>query len=103
MINKSSFIGDLEDLLCELKEKEDLQISNEILKLEKAKYKAYFYGKSELAEKLSYQVDNNYDYLVGPDDGFSYSSIRAKAKFRTLEDMLEEGIITQKEYNFCID
>lgn len=103
MINKSRFIQDLEDLVYELKEKEDLQISYENLKLEKAKYKAYFYGKNELAEKLSYQVDNNYNYLVGPYDSFMYSSTKAKAKFRTLVDMLEEGIITQEEYNFSLN
>ena len=103
MIDRSKFIEDLENLLYELKEKEDLQISYENIKIKKAKYKAYFYGKSELAEKLSYQVDNNYNYLVGSYDSFMYSSTRAKAKFRTLENMLEEGIITKEEYNFCID
>lgn len=101
MINKN-FIENLEDLLYELKEKEDLKIENELLKMEKAKYKAYFYGDGGLATKLSKQIEENEDYLIGA-DGYSWSSVRARARYRTLEDMLHGGIITQKEYNFSLN
>ena len=72
------------------------------MKLEKALYKAYFYGKSDLVDKLKKQIKENEYNIIGEFDGFSYSSERKNAKFKTLEDMLEEGIINRVEYDFCI-
>lgn len=41
------------------------------------------------------------DALIGEFDGFCYSSRRRRATFRTLEDLFEDGIITEAEYDFC--
>lgn len=73
----------------------------ESLRIKGAMYKAYFFRNSELAEKLSKQAKENADALTGEFDGFSYASWRANAVYRTLEDMLYEGIITEKEYREC--
>lgn len=54
--------------------------------IEKAMYKAFFYGKSELAEKLRKQDRMN---------------STAFYTFRTLDDMAEDGIISKEEYDFC--
>lgn len=66
-----------------------------------AKYKAMFYGKHDLAEKLEMQERENRDASIGEWDGFCYASWRAKAKFRTLEDMLKDGFLNEKEYEIC--
>ena len=71
------------------------------LELKGAMYKAYFFGKSELVEKLRNQITENYNNRIGEFDGFCYASWRAKAVYRTLEDMYKEGIITEGEYLFC--
>ena len=71
------------------------------LELKGAMYKAYFFGKSELAEKLRNQITENYNNRVGEFDGFSYASWRAKTVYRTLEDMYNENLITEGEYLFC--
>ena len=42
-------------------------------------YKAYFFHKSELAEILEKQIEENYDYWIGEFDGFCYASWRARA------------------------
>ena len=34
-------------------------------------------------------------------DGFSYASWRANAVYRTLEDMCDEGLLTEREYREC--
>ena len=39
--------------------------------------------------------------FVGEFDGYCYSSWRANAIFRTLEDMYNEGLLTEDEYNKC--
>lgn len=70
-------------------------------KLKGAKYKAFFFGKHNLAEKLEEQIKENYDNMIGGFDGFGYASWRAKAVYRTLEGMLECGLITESDYNFC--
>lgn len=64
-------------------------------------YKAYFFYNSILAEKLQKQSEENRDALIGEFDGFCYASWRANAVYRTLEDMLYEGIITETEYREC--
>lgn len=73
----------------------------ELLRIKAAKYKAYFFHKFELAEKLEKQERENEDALVGEWDGMCYASWRAKAVFRTLEDMRDEGTITESEYKEC--
>ena len=64
-----------------------------------AKYQAFFFGKSDLAHRLQCQQDENRDNHVGEFDGFCYSSARARAVFRTLEDMEKCGMISEEEYN----
>lgn len=73
----------------------------ELLRIKAAKYKAYFFHKFQLAEKLEKQERENKDALVGEWDGMCYASWRAKAVFRTLEDMRDEGTITESEYKEC--
>ena len=77
------------------------QIQIENLRLKAAKYKAYFYEKHELAEVLQKQIEENRDACVGEFDGFCYSSQRAWAVYRTLEDTVEENLIPKSEYDFC--
>ena len=71
------------------------------LKLKAAMYKAYFFGESDLAERLEKQIEENHDNVIGEYDGFCYSSERASAIHRNLRDMLRQGIITESEYQFC--
>ena len=71
------------------------------LMLKAAKYKADFLGKYDLANKLLNQIEENNDHCVGEFDGFSYSSRRANAVYRTLDDMYRQGLITEEEYRFC--
>ena len=73
----------------------------EELRLKSAMYKAYFFHKSVLAEKLEKQIKENFDNCVGEFDGFCFASWRAHAVYRTLEDMFLQGIITKSEYDFC--
>lgn len=89
------------EIIQEKKENNYLKTENEILRIKVAKYKAYFFGRYDLVEKLEKQIKENRDYLIGEFDGFCYCSWRARAVFRTLEDMYDEGIITESEYNFC--
>lgn len=89
------------EVIQERKENDYLKTENEILRIKTAKYKALFFGKYDLAERLDKQVTENRDSLIGEFNGFCYCSWRAKAVFRTLENMYDEGIITESEYNFC--
>lgn len=73
----------------------------EILRIKAAKYKAFFFRDSELGEKLGKQEEENRNALIGEFDGFSWASWRASAIFRTLEDMLAEGILSESEYRRC--
>ena len=73
----------------------------EMLRIKAAKYKAFFFRESDLAIKLQEQEEENKDALVGEFDGFCWSSRRAFAVFRTLEDMYDEGLLTEDEYNKC--
>ena len=66
-------------------ERQEIIIDELILKA--AKYKAYFYNKHELAEKLEKQIMENMNNCIGEFDGFFYASWRAKAVYRTLEDI----------------
>ena len=77
------------------------EVEIEKLRVECAKYKAFHFHRWELGEKLNRQVEENRNNCIGEYDGFCYSSVRAKAVFRTLEEMLHEGIINHEEYEFC--
>lgn len=97
----TNILNNLYDLVNIIENYKRLENKTYMLELEKSKYKAYFYGKSDLAEKLSNQLKENENYFIGADDGFCFSSERANAIFRTLEDMQEQNIISKEEYIFC--
>jgi hypothetical protein len=78
------------------------KITIDALELKAAMYKANFFHKYDLAEKLQKQIEENYDYCIGEWDGFCFASWRARAIYRTLDDMYEEGLITSEEYKSCI-
>ena len=80
-------------------EQQEIIIDELILKA--AMYKANFFHKYDLANKLQEQIEDNYNHCVGDFDGFCYASWRAKAVYRTIEDMCRAGLITKEEYNFC--
>lgn len=59
------------------------------LELKTAMYKAYFFGKTDLAGRLDKQIDTNiFSQLTG-------------IGYNTLEDMCLLGLITEAEYEFC--
>ena len=100
-IERSS-LGNLGLQLLESHEKlvsQEYKIEN--LRIKAAMYKAYFFRNSSLAEKLQKQSEENRDALIGEFDGFSFASWRANAVYRTLEDMCDEGLLTEKEYREC--
>lgn len=72
-----------------------------MLRIKAAKYKLFFFYKSDLTKKLEKQEEENADALIGAFDGFCWSSRRDFAVFRTLEDMYDEGLITESEYREC--
>lgn len=95
-------LGNMGLHLLESQEKQvcqEYEIEN--LRIKAAMYKAYFFCNSSLAEKLQKQSEENSDVLVGEFDGFSYASWRANAVYRTLEDMCNEGLLTESEYKEC--
>lgn len=95
-------LGNMGLQLLEAQEKlvsQEYEIEN--LRIKAAMYKAYFFHKFILAEKLQKQSEENRDALIGEFDGFSYASWRANAVYRTLENMFDEGLLTEKEYREC--
>lgn len=95
-------LGNMGLHLLEAQEKlvsQEYEIEN--LRFKAAMYKAYFFCNSTLAEKLQKQNEENRDALIGEFDGFSYASWRANAVYRTLEDMCDEGLLTEREYIEC--
>lgn len=74
-----------------LDDREILRTAYEIQRLETAKYKAYFFGYKEIREKIDKQITENNMKI----DIFS---VHNKYIFRTLEDMKNEGILTEEEY-----
>lgn len=100
-IERSS-LGNLGLQLLESQEKlvsQEYEIEN--FRIKAAMYKAYFFRNFSLAEKLQKQSEENRDALIGEFDGFSYASWRANAVYRTLENMFDEGLLTEKEYREC--
>ena len=73
----------------------------ELLRIIAAQYKAFFFHDWDLGKKLQKQREENEDALVGEFDGYCYASWRANAIFRTLEDMYNEGLLTEDEYREC--
>lgn len=73
----------------------------ELLRIIAAQYKAFSFIIGDLGEKLQKQREENEDAVVGEFDGHCYASWRANAIFRTLEDMYNEGLITESEYREC--
>ena len=71
------------------------------LELKAAEYKAYFFGKYDLADKLQKQIKENNDNLIGEFNGYCYASWRAHAVYRTLYDMYQDRLIAEEEYDFC--
>ena len=71
------------------------------LKLKAAMYKANFFHKYDLANKLHEQIKENYDSCIGEFDGFCFASWRSRAVYRTLDDMFRQGLITEEERRFC--
>ena len=99
---KRSSLGNLGLQLLESQEKlvsQEYEIED--LRIKAALYKAYFFRNSSLAEKLQKQSEENRDALIGEFDGFSYASWRANAVYSTLEDMCDEGLLTEREYKEC--
>ena len=95
-------LGNMGLQLLEAQEKlvsQEYEVEN--LRIKAAMYKAYFFRNFILAEKLEKQSEENRDALIGEFDGFSYASWRANAIYRTLEDMCDEGLLTEKEYREC--
>jgi len=80
---------------------EQQEIIIDELELKAAMYKANFFHRYDLAERLQNQIKENYDHCVGHFDGFCYASWRLTAVYRTLEDMYRERLITEEEYRFC--
>ena len=60
------------------------------LQLKAALYKAYFFHKHSLTEKIENQLHDNIA-----------SSILSGKTYRTLEDMYMQDLITESEYKFC--
>lgn len=99
---EKSPLGNMGLQLLEAQEKlvsQEYEVEN--LRIKAAMYKAYFFCNSILAEKLQKQSEENRDALIGEFDGFSYASWRADAAYRTLENMCDEGLLTEKEYSEC--
>lgn len=71
------------------------------LALKAAMYKANFFHRYHLADKIGKQIEENCNYRVGDFDGFCYASWRANAVYRTLFDMYTQRLITEEEYRFC--
>lgn len=90
-----------EDLRLQRMSLESLSFKYETQRLKTAMYYSFHMRNWELGERLQKQLQENTYASIGEFDGFSYSSVRANAMFRTLEDMVENGLITIEEYKFC--
>lgn len=82
-------------------ELQHLSVTLEEYRIKAAMYYSFHMHKWDLGKKLNEQLQENGDAIIGEFDGFCYSSRRASAVYRTLEDMFRDGIITREEYNFC--
>ena len=89
------------ELRANRQELEHLSVALEEYRIKAAMYYSLYMRRWDLGKKLNEQLRENMDAVIGEFDGFCYSSRRASAIYRTLEDMLREGIITRGEYDFC--
>lgn len=89
------------ELRMNRQELEHLSIAVEEYRMKAAMYYSFHMHRWELGKKLNEQLQENRDAIIGEFDGFCYASWRANAVFRTLEDMVHDGIISREEYNFC--
>lgn len=80
---------------------ERLSITLEEYRIKAAMYYSFHMHRWDLGEKLRNQLQENNDAIIGEFDGFCYSSRRASAVYRNLEDMVRDKIITGEEYSFC--
>lgn len=90
-----------QELRTNRQELEYLSIALEEYKIKAAMYYSFFMHRWDLGETLRKQLQENDDAIIGEFDGSCYASWRANAVFRTLEDMVHDGIISREEYNFC--
>lgn len=90
-----------QELKANRQELEQLSISVEEYRIKAAMYYSFHMHRWDLGKKLNEQLQENRDAIIGEFDGFCYFSRRASAVYRTLEDMIRDGIITREEYNFC--
>lgn len=95
---KQDILTMLLDLVDIVKSERDQQFEIDRLRVSKARYVASSLGDIRLRDVFRKQDEENTDALIGEFDGFCYSSKRAKAKFRSLETMLHDGLITEDEY-----
>ena len=89
------------ELRMNRQELEHLSIAIEEYRIKAAMYYSLHMRRRDLGDRLRNQLQENDDAIIGEFDGFCYASWRANAVFRTLEDMVHDGIITREEYNFC--
>lgn len=89
------------ELRANRQELEHLSVALEEYRIKAAMYYSFHMRRWDLGKKLNEQLRENSNAIIGEFDGFCYSSRRASAIYRTLEDILRDGIITREEYNFC--
>lgn len=89
------------ELRANRQELEHLSVALEEYRIKSAMYYSLHMRRWDLGKKLNEQLRENMDAVIGEFDGFCYSSRRASAIYRTLEDMLRDGNITREEYDFC--
>ena len=89
------------ELRANRQELEHLSVALEEYRIKAAMYYSFHMRRWDLGKKLNEQLRENSNAIIGEFDGFCYSSRRASAIYRTLEDMLRDGIIAREEYNFC--
>lgn len=89
------------ELRTNRQELERLSISVEEYRIKAAMYYSFHMHRWDLGETLRKQLRENMNAVIGEFDGFCCVSWRANAVFRTLEDMVHDGIISREEYNFC--
>lgn len=102
---RATVTTDFADELLALNETvESQKVVIDDLTLKAAYYKAGFFHRYDLAEKLMHQIEENCNYCVSDSNGFDgcfITSWYARAVYRTLADMYTQGLIAKEEYEFC--
>lgn len=99
-MNTEEIIAGLSTLIDDYAKYQVLKRDYETLRLQCAGYLCYLLNQTELYGILDKQLGENKLASIGEFDGFSYDSRRANAVFRTIEDMLDDGIITKDQYSY---